>query len=981
MMTRSWIATGVLLFGSMGPLMGCGAESSDSGADALRPIEPVVNRAAVFYREIYDATAWLVRVPYDLARPIVIRAALKGYVADLELSDDVRARVLEHIGSPVVVDEIVPFLISLKETYAAPSDAVESFDDYFRRHFTPDEAIPGVEHSMFAWQPPAKDDAKTAAAGFQLDSEVASTLVELYDALYLRDGPVRQGPEDELFSCQRRDDLPQLRRAVERSTPTVRELLGEVRGRLELPVDVAGALDSVLEDPKRLETVTAAAIEFTDQLVCRSYRVFAGQIVRQEQLRRWLVGELAKPGAGDLFRYLDDANRERRYGVVVVVDGLQGHLMEALAKGDSEDPFVRAIASEHRRAASFRPPLAQSEPAPGQQIDFLEALATSGYRDPRYLAFFRDLYRDDGPADRLRPWGVVVAGLATTPTISVRNLPIAWTGAPVAGPGGTGIPNFHFVDRHYARDGEVTGRPYYFFGNDALRLGPLTRAAGMRSLFDRLPHRSSFACAVQYDDAAHYSIDALLNLALGETERDFAELLCVTELRERAKNEVRLHELRSELLERRDVLAAELPFWRVLSKVAQRDQRILAERVLEKIAALEQRTLPELLVYYNPWPDHFAHFKGPFSDEIIAPSGELNRLDYWLARVHEAYREAGVGPRTLFGLTGDHGLTPVFHLLNPEVAVFDALREGGTDLRVVKISSDEGEGPKLNSPFDPPSMKGWDAVVASTAGGNYMLDFFIDQESRFGQQPLYSDLVALRPIGSPEEPIDIIAEILSRLSGSLDYLVVRERASSPDAAYVRVIGMRQSERADGWVERRGDRIFYRYEGADLLDTARLSHYETLTSADRATHRSLRRRCLEEARVEEPEAWCGEAEWRLLTSYTTRPDSVVQLAHLYDIDRAGSVNLFPREGIGYNSEVPGRHAGELFHEKDAFVGFFGSPVTRGAREGRLRTAVNGSVPFAIYEYLTDTRPVPGRDGWGHPSLAEDLFPRESAESPR
>ena len=60
-------------------------------------------------------------------------------------------------------------------------------------------------------------------------------------------------------------------------------------------------------------------------------------------------------------------------------------------------------------------------------------------------------------------------------------------------------------------------------------------------------------------------------------------------------------------------------------------------------------------------------------------------------------------------------------------------------------------------------------------------------------------------------------------------------------------------------------------------------------------------------------------------------SVAQLAHLYDADRAGPVNLFPRRGVGYNSNVPGRHAGESFHEKNACVALWGAPLAR--REGR------------------------------------------------
>ena len=92
--------------------------------------------------------------------------------------------------------------------------------------------------------------------------------------------------------------------------------------------------------------------------------------------------------------------------------------------------------------------------------------------------------------------------------------------------------------------------------------------------------------------------------------------------------------------------------------------------------------------------------------------------------------------------------------------------------------------------------------------------------------------------------------------------------------------------------------------------------------------------------------------------------MVQLSHLYDLDIAGTVNLFPKEGIGYNTIVPGRHAGEFFHEKDAFVGIWGAPVERKV----ARSAVNGAVPEAVYEYLTGAEVVEGQDGWGYPPLA-------------
>ena len=82
-----------------------------------------------------------------------------------------------------------------------------------------------------------------------------------------------------------------------------------------------------------------------------------------------------------------------------------------------------------------------------------------------------------------------------------------------------------------------------------------------------------------------------------------------------------------------------------------------------------------------------------------------------------------------------------------------------------------------------------------------------------------------------------------------------------------------------------------------------------------------------------------------------------------------MNLFPKEGVGYNTKVPGRHAGEFFHEKDAFVGFWGDAIV--ARE-RPRTAVNGVVAVVLYEWLVGRRVTFGEDGWGYRSLSPELL---------
>jgi hypothetical protein len=919
-------------------------------------LQPIVAKTRVVSTEIYDAAQWARRVPYELAFPIIARAKLKAYVKDLPLEPPVRERIVALLQSSEFVDEIIPFLIATQELYVP--DAVNrpaSFDEHFRNRFAPSDELAGVEHSMFQWNP----EAEASSAGFGLDSETAARLITVYDALYLGDRDPA-APFSEQLRCDTDRRGAALRTALERSEPPVRSLLAGVLEGMEADSEIADGIRGVLEDSERFESLVISAIEFVDQMVCREYRTFATRVLREKQLREWMQVELEQPRGGRLWDYLEQAAEQRRFGVLIVVDGLQSQLMETLA-GGVPDAFVAEVQREYRDGPTQAPTHQKSRPAPTQKTEFLDRFASAGYHHDDYLPFFRGLY-----ANPRRVANLARVGVATTPTISVRNLPIAKTGAGAAGNGGTGIPNFHFVDRNHRTGEERTGRAYYFFGNDALQLDPLTQRQGMRSLFDRQPTLSSFSCAAQYDAAAHVSVNALLNLALGESQRDFAESICFSELNARADREVALRGLRSKLLAKRDVVTENLAWYQLYKRSGRRDDRRLARRLIDRIAALESEGLPQLLVYYNPWPDHFAHFAGPFADEILAPSGELNRLDYWLGRLSAVYERAGVSDRTLFAMAGDHGLAPIFHMLNPET---EALAAIDADLVIEKISSDEGEGPKLTHPFRPPSMKGIDVIVASTAGGNYMLDTFVDQQQHWAQQPVREQLEHLVPLRAPETPIDLIDEVYRRLDESLDYMVLREEVCTPAGGVVRVIGPRAGRRADAWIERRGDRVYYRYENADLLGTDTLTPYEKLDDSQRATHRALRERCVVQARREDRASWCNEREWRRLTSFTPRPDSVVQLSHLYDLDHAGTVNLFPRAGMGYNTRVPGRHAGESFHEKNAFVGAWGAPLDRRGARPRIRTAPSGSAAVLIYEFLTRERTVLGEDGWGHRPLTD------------
>ena len=72
----------------------------------------------------------------------------------------------------------------------------------------------------------------------------------------------------------------------------------------------------------------------------------------------------------------------------------------------------------------------------------------------------------------------------------------------------------------------------------------------------------------------------------------------------------------------------------------------------------------------------------------------------------------------------------------------------------------------------------------------------------------------------------------------------------------------------------------------------------------------------------------------------------QFSHLYDSERAGTINVFPLRHVGMNSKVIGRHAGEAFGEKNGTQLYFGA----GLKRASIQTARNGSLPVTLYHWL-------------------------------
>ncbi len=555
-----------------------------------------------------------------------------------------------------------------------------------------------------------------------------------------------------------------------------------------------------------------------------------------------------------------------------------------------------------------------------------------------------------------------------TPTISVRNLPIIYSGHRVAGPFGTGIPNFSYLDRD-------TGRGWYFWGSDVLHFArifgnredeiPGSRkrpaTAGARTPFERLWRYNTVSAMASIDTGALERISAEVGLAVGELKRDYIEQVLLLRMRRRAEMEQELNERRQWLADHRDVnhtFLAELVFSPITLKTFRDHARFIAEH--------EDEGLPDYLLWYNPWPDHFAHGKGPYSDEIIGYRGEYDRLDFFLGKLLSVYESvptidgaATYADRTLWSVVSDHGLVYTPRLVSTDALLFDAMRRDGIEVKYHKLTHDEGGLPAIHGRRHVQATRPFDAIVGSTAGGSYIIDLFDPQglqgdEAAWRRHPDYHALRKHRLLSGQE--VDWIELLKRHLHDTMDLALMRENGPAagerwPDdvEAVVRVVTPARGE-ARIWRLRRSGadgqpRTMYRYEilgehdPLDLVGSVR----EYLIPPDGPAADEIRQSL---KRAIASTEGCSDTVWRELTSYTLRPDCVYQYSHLYDTDRAGTINVFPAAQVGMNSAVPGRHAGEMFPEKN------GTQLYRGAglQRGRMQTARNGSVPVTLYHWL-------------------------------
>ncbi|MCL2916344.1 alkaline phosphatase family protein [Shewanella corallii] len=922
-------------------------------------IGTVYNSSKILYSGIFNSMEFGLDASRDLSLFTAGSVTLDTLILTLPLEAKVKTRVMGQLTNPRYSIQLGHLLYSFYDKYTG--EVVNQ--DIFRQHLLTiysEEELKPWQHTLFTLEEAPESSESAQESAVTMNRTFIAALVTLYDALF---------GKDKLLYGDEIPDQYQYLTDSEQDWQTVARVQNILIATLSnysdsLPEgDIKAAVQAIIEDGKpenqnkpnnKAQAITISLVDFVRLTVIKGYRQFLLEQAKANSLNDWMQ-ELFDEDPNKLISYLLHQNH-RPLAVQITVDGLQQGLMQALVSPEPSR-FLQQVMADEDNAQSMAP-RGMDVTAPEHIPDnsFAAQLARKPMTDPRYLPYFKSIYRNYRA-------GIVEFGVSTTPTISVRNLPIIKTGADVAGPGGTGIPNFHFVDRHQ-------DRAYYFFGNDALQLDRIFADNGARTQFERLVPMVTLNCNAQYDWYAESSFEPLINLGVGEAIRDFGEQRCLKELERRGEQEVNLQQARLDLI---DMIAdhSEISWWTPATRVS---KSLRIEQLIREYADKSQQGLPDFVLAYNPWPDHFAHFTGPFANEILAPTGELNRLDYWLGQMDKVYRDAGVYDRVLWGMAGDHGLTPIHHIVNPEQQVFDGISsDHDVSLKIRKISSDEGEGPKITHTFNYPSNRGIDLIVASTAGGNYMIDLFNSAQG-WQTQPVLTEINQWRPLNGAEDaaPIELLSEITDRLGDSLDYLAVRESACNLQTCTLRLQALHNGKLLDERITRIGNKSLYQSLNGnppELLQLYELNPYaDELSEPEQAQRQKLLDACMTKAVTNKPETWCDATQWRQLTRFSPRPDSVNQLAHLYDEDRAGTINLFPAQGIGFNTKVPGRHAGEHFHEKDAFIGFWGTPVTT---RQPIATAVNGSLAPTIYQYLTNYPVVAGEDGWGFPSLWPQL----------
>ena len=902
----------------------------------------------------------------------VNQAAVELFIRACDLPADAEGRLLDLVRGDHFDEVTTPFVFFLYDLYGAPAQAEAVTEDDLAYGETIEPGERGADRPGLS---------ALVQRSLALRKHVSRGL-RLFDALFLqaKPGAIEQ-------------DLPPRDRYDDAAYKRIQQLVREAADDFLTPADDAlsrdrdeneygDMLQELLNDDDRLAAFVEFFTDFIRQQSDSWLQSFVQREHRKQERLEWVQDRINQNRYHEIADYAG-ARSTRKLVVHIAVDGLQGKLLEGLVQlssGEREGSGARYLAELVRlhQSETMDPSRYSPDAKPPLGEDIIELIEKAPSR-PDYLENFkRYFFSPKAPAV------TVNAATVDTPSISVRNLPIIKTGHGVAGPFGTGIPNFSYLDRR-------SGRGWYFWGSDVLHMRRIVgnredeiphgknrpEGPGARTLFERLWRYNTVSSMATVDAAALERIAAEVGMAVGEVKRNYVEKVLLLRFRRRARMERELNERRRRLHANRSLsysFLGSLFYDSIDLKTFHDDARFLAEH--------EDEGLPDYLLWYNPWPDHFAHAEGPYSDPIVGFEGEYDRLDFYLGKLIEVYESVetvdareNYADRTLFGLVSDHGLVYTPRLVSTDRLLLDAMRAEGIRISYQKLTHDEGGLPAIHGRRDVKPTRPFDAVVGSTAGGSYIIDLFDikglqGDDVAWQQHPGYHALRTHRLLSG--RTIDWIDQIKRRLRDTMDLALIREygpgankrwsaeiesvvRIITPDRGDARIYRIRKRD------DRGGETVRYRYElleGRDPLDLA-AGVREYLIPQDGRSAKEVRvaiRECIEATNG------CEDDRWQELLSTTLRPDVVYQFSHLYDSNRAGTINIFPLRHVGMNSEVNGRHAGQAFGEKNGTQLYFGA----GLKRATIQTARNGSLPVTLYHWLVGDKRFYSSEGEASPA---------------
>ena len=901
-------------------------------------------------QHLFKAPIHMVANPAEYLLRRVGKEAVVTFIVSCDLPADTEGRLSSMVRGEGFEDATIPFVYYLYELYGAPVTT----------------GTGNVADLAYA-EPTSQVEAESPGLSVLVRRSLAlrkhaATALKLFDALFLQVDPAARGAEfRDRYDEAAYEDIKEIFREV------IDEMLSKPddaqRGEVDENEYVA-ALETILDDDQRLTEFVEFFTDFIRE-VSDSWQWSFDQRERRKELRLAWVEQCI---AGNRYYEIADyakARAERKLAFHVAVDGLQGKLLEGLAQLSSGRPdlsgarYVSDLVDLHQEADMDPRRYEPRMPVPLGR-DVLELVKNAPDRSGYLENFKKYVFSEMAQA--------VIVNVATvdTPAISLRNLPIIYSGHPVAGPFGTGIPNFSYLDRR-------TERGWYFWGSDVLHMrdifanwkdripnGRKRPGPGARTLFERLWRYNTVSCMAIVDTGALEKISSEVGMAVGELKRNFIEKTIVLRFRQRAEMERKLNKRRRWLADHRklsDSFLGSLLTRAVTLKTFRANARFLAEH--------EDEGLPDYVLWYNPWPDHFAHSAGPYSDSIIGYQGEYDRLDFYLGKMMEIYESVrtvdgscSYADRTLFGVVSDHGLIYAPRVVATDELLFEAMRREGIQITYLKLTHDEGGLPTIHGSEQIKPTRPYDAVVGSTAGGSYVIDLFDiagleGDDEAWQRHPGYHQLRRHRLLSG--QTIDWVERIQRHLEDTMDLALLREYGPGPGQRWpsevdsvVRVVTPHRGEARIYRIRTTGnkpDELHYRYEILGEQDPLALvdSIREYLIPPDAPTVEQIRESL---AQAIDSNKGHSDGRWQELLSYTIRPDVIHQFAHLYDSNRAGTINVFPLRHVGMNSGVPGRHAGEAFGEKNGTQLYWGA----GLQRSRIQTARNGSLPVTLYHWL-------------------------------